>query len=224
LIADVRAEPRDAGADPTHEAIEADGGRAEFVETDVSDPDRIAAVVEAAREYGGVDVMVNNAGVIARQGLLEATPTDYERVQSINAAGVLFGCKYAAQDMIDRGVEGSILNMASISSEFSLPDHIAYDASKGAVRMITRTAALDLSEHGIRVNAIAPGFTATQLSEEGPESTRRTVAEGETIKPVPLGRAGEPEEIASLALFLCSDAASYVTGEKVHVDGGYQVV
>jgi NAD(P)-dependent dehydrogenase (short-subunit alcohol dehydrogenase family) len=223
LIADIDEKPGD-GSEPTHVAIEDAGGTAAFVETDVSDPDRIAAVVEAARDYGGVDVMVNNAGTIARKGVLDATPEEYDRVQAINARAVLFGCQYAAADMIDRGVEGTILNTSSISSEHSLHDHISYDASKGAVRMITRTAALDLAEYGIRVNAIAPGFTATQLSASGPEGVREAVESGEIMKPVPIGRAAEPEEIAAGALFLCSDAASYVTGEQLYVDGGYQII
>jgi len=126
--------------------------------------------------------------------------------------------------MIERDEPGVVLNTASISSEFALYDHVLYDAAKGAVRMITRTAALELSDHGIRVNAIAPGFTATSISEGGPDSIRETVTEGETLKPVPLGRAAEPEEVASAGLFLCTEAASYVTGELFHVDGGYQVV
>lgn len=224
LIADVREAPASTDCVPTHEKIEDDGGTAAFVETDVSDPDRIAAVVEAARDYGGVDIMVNNAGIIDRSGLLDATPEAYDRLQAVNARAVLFGCKHAGEDMIERGDPGVILNTASISSEFALYDHILYDAAKGAVRMITRTAALELSDHGIRVNAVAPGFTATQISEGGPDSVRETVAAGDTLKPVPLARAGEPEEIATPALFLCSDGASYVTGELFHVDGGYQVI
>lgn len=168
--------------------------------------------------------MVNNAGIITGTGLLEATPAEYDRVQAINARSVLFGCQYAGRDMIERGVEGSILNLSSISSEFAQHDHILYDASKGTVRMITRTAALDLAEYGIRVNAIAPGITATEIAERGPEAMREGVERGETVKPVPIGRAAEAEEIASAAVFLCSDAASYVTGEQFHADGGYQIV
>lgn len=223
LVGDLReAPPDDRG--PTHEAIEDRGGTAAFAETDVSDPAGIDALVEAAREFGGVSVMVNNAGIVRRKGVLAATAEDYDATQAVNARAVLLGCKAAASDMIDRGAEGAILNTASISSEFSLPDHISYDAAKGAVRMITRTAALELADHGIRVNAVAPGFTATNLSEGGPDALRETVASGETLKPVPMGRAAEPEEVAEAALFLCSDAASYVTGELCFVDGGYQVV
>jgi NAD(P)-dependent dehydrogenase (short-subunit alcohol dehydrogenase family) len=223
LVGDLRAEPPDDRA-PTHAAIEDRGGTAAFAETDVSEAEDVAALVEAAREFGGVSVMVNNAGIIRRKGVLDATAEDYDAVNAVNARAVLLGCTFAGRDMIDRNAPGAILNTASISAEHSLHDHICYDAAKGAVRMITRTAALDLAEHDIRVNAIAPGFTATNLSEGGPEAVRETVASGDTFKPVPMGRAGEPEEVADTAVFLCSDAASYVTGELCFVDGGYQVV
>lgn len=223
LVADIDDRPAE-DATPTHERIEDGGGTAEYAEVDVSDPDQIRAVVDAARDYGGVDVMVNNAGIIERRGLLDATPEAYDRVHAVNARAVLFGCRYAGEDMIERDDPGVVLNTASISSELSLHDHILYDSAKGAVKMITRTAALDLAEYGVRVNAVAPGFTATQISEGGPDAVRETVAEGDTIKPVPMGRAGEVGEIANPALFLCSDAAAYVTGELFHVDGGYQVI
>ena len=224
LVADITEDPGTDDVRPTHERIVEDGGDAAFVRTDVADPEQIAAVVEAARDYGGVDVMVNNAGIIPRRGLLDATAEAYDRVQGVNARAVFFGCKYAAADMIDRDDEGVILNTASISSEFALYDHIAYDAAKGAVRMITRTAALELSEYGIRVNAVAPGFVGTDISDGGPEAIQEAVAGNETLKPVPMGRAGDPEEIADTGLFLCTDAASYVTGELFFVDGGYHVL
>jgi NAD(P)-dependent dehydrogenase (short-subunit alcohol dehydrogenase family) len=222
LIGDVAERP--PTDEPTHEVIKSEGGTAVFAETDVADPDDIAAIVEAAREFGGVSVMVNNAGIIDRSGLLDATVEGYDAVQAVNARGVFLGCKLAGQDMIDRDEPGVILNTASISAEFALYDHILYDAAKGAVRMITRTAALELSDHDVRVNAIAPGFTATNISEGGPDTVRETVADGDTLKPVPMERAAEPAEIADPALFLCSEDASYVTGEVFFVDGGYQVV
>jgi len=223
LIGDLHEEPPDE-RDPTHQAIEERGGTAAFAETDVSDPAAIDSLVDAARDYGGVSVMVNNAGIVRRSGVLDATADDYDATQAVNARAVMLGCQAAARDMIDREAPGAILNTASISAECSLFDHISYDAAKGAVRMITRTAALELADHDIRVNAVAPGFTATNLSEGGPDGLRETVASGETLKPVPMGRAGEPDEIADAALYLCSDAASYITGELLFVDGGYRVL
>lgn len=223
LVADVRREPREPGAAPTHEAIRKAGGDAAFVETDVAEPEQVAAVVEAARDYGGVDVMVNNAGIVERGDILEVSPESWDRVMDVNAGGVFAGCKYAAADMVDRGEPGAILNTASINSEIALYDHPQYDASKGAVLMLTRSAALQLADHGIRVNAVAPGFVPTHLSSGGPEAAEAAITGGEIPKPVPQGRGGDPGEIADAALFLCSDAASYTTGELLHVDGGYHV-
>ena len=224
LIADVEAESDVVDRPPTHEIIEERGGTAAFVRTDVSNATDIASVVEAAREYGGVDVMINNAGVIERGPLLDVTEESIDRVHAVNVRGVLLGCKHAAADMLDRDEPGVILNTASINSTMADYDIPEYTASKGAVLMITRTAALEFAGHGIRVNAIAPGFVPTQLSEGGPDAIERAIREGDTVKPIPMDRGGDPSEVAATALFLCTDAASYVTGETVHVDGGYHAL
>ncbi|WP_121823613.1 SDR family NAD(P)-dependent oxidoreductase [Halostella salina] len=220
IVADLREEPKDVDADlPTHEAIEDAGGRAEFVETDVSDPDQVRSVVEAARDFGGVDVMVNNAGIFGGGSILETDPDTLDGLLGVNVRGVFVGCQAAAQDMIEREEPGAIVNTASISSNLAQHGQVAYDTSKGAVRMITRGAALELAEHGIRVNGVAPGQIATEISEGWTEEAE----EGEFLKPVPQGRAGRPEDVAGATLFLASDAASYTTGELVHVDGGWQI-
>lgn len=225
IVADITKESLDPDADrPTHEVIIDGGGEATFVETDVADPGAIDSVVAEARTHGGVSVMVNNAGIIDRSSLLEATPEDFERLWAVNVNGILFGCQRAARDMIDRDEPGVIVNTASISSDLAMYDHVLYDATKGAVKMITRAAAMDLSDAGIRVNAVAPGFIATNISEDGRAALRDAVANEEVIKPVPLGRAGSPADIAPAVAYLASDAAGYITGELLHVDGGYQVV
>jgi NAD(P)-dependent dehydrogenase (short-subunit alcohol dehydrogenase family) len=224
LVADITADPREPDATHTHEVIRDDGGDAEFVETDVSDPDEVAAVVEAARDYGGVDVMVNNAGIMERDHILDVTPESYDRVLSVNARGVFFGCKHAAADMVEREEPGTIVNTASINAELAWFDHPHYDASKGAVLMTTRSAALQLAEHDIRVNAVAPGVVPTQLSRGGPEAAEEAIASGDLPKPIPQGRGGDAAEVADAALFLASDAASYVTGELLHVDGGFHII
>lgn len=223
LIADVQEEPATTEP-PTHEAIADNGGTARFVHTDVSDATQVASVVESAREYGGVDVMVNNAGIIARGPLADVTEESIDRVHGVNVRGVLLGCKYAAADMQARDDPGVVLNTASINSTMADYDLLEYTASKGAVLMITRSAALELAAAGIRVNAIAPGFIPTQMSEGGPEAAERAIREGDIVKPIPMHRGGDPSEVASSALFLCTDAASYVTGEVLHVDGGYHVI
>lgn len=219
---DIDHEPKDADV-PTDEAIRESGGTAEYVETDVSNRDDLAVLVEAAHGFGGLDVMVNNAGTQLPKPMLEVTPEEYEHMQSVNAKGVFFGTQVAAQDMLDREDPGVIVNTASISSNLAQHEQVQYDTSKGAVRMITRGASLELAEAGIRVNGVAPGQIATEFTEGWSEQAREMVQNDELLKPVPLERAGTPEDVAGAYLFLASDAASYVTGELVHVDGGWQV-
>ncbi|AUV80366.1 short-chain dehydrogenase [Salinigranum rubrum] len=222
LVADMDEEPKD-GDVPTHERIEEAGGTAAFVDCDVTDRAELNALVEAAHEFGGVDVMVNNAGVYIEGSILELDPEEFDQVHAVNARGVYFGTQVAANDMLERDDPGVVLNTASISSNQAQLDQVQYDSSKGAVRMITRGAALELAEHGIRVNAVAPGQIATEFVEGLAERQRRAAENDEHIKPVPLGRAGEPADLAGAYLYLASDAAGYVTGELLHVDGGWQV-
>jgi NAD(P)-dependent dehydrogenase (short-subunit alcohol dehydrogenase family) len=224
INADLREDPKDEGeSTPTHEAIREAGGEAAYVETDASDPDQLAAVVEAARDFGGLDVMVNNAAIQHPDRMFDLEPDELERIMSVNVGSVYFGTKAAAEDFVDRDHEGVVVNTASISSNLAQKGQIQYDATKGAVRMITRGAALELSEFGIRVNAVAPGQIATEFVEGWTEEAQEKGSAGELAKPIPLGRAGTPEDCAGAYLFLASDAASYVTGELLHVDGGWQV-
>lgn len=228
LTADVREEPKRDDEDvPTHELIEREGGTARYVETDVADYDDLASVVEAAREFGGVDVMVNNAGLNSPGEFLDVSPADLDRLYEVNVRGTFFGTQVAAADMIDRGDEGCILNTASISSEVAQHDQVQYDTTKGAIRMLTRGTALDLADHGIRVNAVAPGQIATEFVEGWSEEAQRAAGD-ETgtgfLKPVPLGRAGQPEDLDGSYLFLASEDASYVTGELLYVDGGWTAI
>jgi glucose 1-dehydrogenase len=224
IVADMREEPKDPDAQlPTHEAIEEAGGEAEFVETDVADPGEVRSVVEAACEYGGVDVMVNNAGIFVGGSFTEYDPDDLDAGYEINVRGMFVGTQAAANDMLDRGVEGSIVNTASISSNLAQHGQVAYDTTKGALRMLTRGAALELAEEGIRVNATAPGQIATEFTENGTESTQERAGDGEFLKPIPMGRAGFPDDVADATLYLASDAAGYTTGELLAVDGGWQI-
>ena len=223
VVADVREHPRDRDeTTPTHETVREQGGEAAFVETDVSDPDQTEAAVEAAREFGGVDVMVNNAGVHVTESIRSVDPETFDRIHAVNVRGTFFGCQAAANDMIDRDAGGVILNMASISSTQAKPRQVAYESTKGAIRMITLSAAVELADHDVRVNALAPGRIATEFGNLGAEETERSGGEG--IKPIPAGRAGHPEDIAGGALYLASDDADYVTGELLYVDGGYSAV
>lgn len=224
LVADEREEPKDPDAElATHEAIEESGGSAAFVECDVSDSEQVESVVEAARDYGGVDVMVNNAGVFIGGEFTDYEPGDLDTGYGVNVRGMFVGTQTAASDMIERGVEGSIVNTASISSNLAQHGQVAYDTTKGAVRMLTRGAALELAAEGIRVNATAPGQIATEFTENGTETTQQRAGDGEFLKPIPLERAGVPEDVADATLYLASDAAGYTTGELLPVDGGWQI-
>lgn len=223
LNADIRADPKDTEAHtPTHTLVEEIGGFGVYIETDVSQPEALESVVSEAREFGGVDVMVNNAGWFSRGPLESVTPEIFERLLGINAAGVFFGCQAAAADMRGRGEGGVIINTASISSTHAQAEQIPYDATKGAIMMITRGAALELAEDDIRVNALAPGHIATEFGA-GAEQKEESVTEGDLAKPIPLARPGYPEDIAPAVLYLASEAADYVTGEMLYVDGGWQI-
>lgn len=222
VVADRRETPKDVNAEtPTHEAIREAGGEAVFVECDVADPGEIGDVMEAARAEGGVDVLVNNAAEYVSDPLLEHSTGDLDRLYETNVRGYFAGTKAAAEDMVRRGEPGRIVNVASISSRFAQHDQAGYDLTKAAVEMLTRNAALELADHGIRVNAVAPGQIATEFFEGWTEEAVEGAREDAFLKPVPLGRAGHPEDIAGPILFLASEAAGYVTGESLYVDGGW---
>jgi glucose 1-dehydrogenase len=218
INADVRADPKDLDADqPTHEVVRERGGRGEYVETDVSAPDDLESVIKAAREFGGVDVMVNNAGVHVSRRFREVTPEDLEHVHGVNARGTFFGTQAAAEDMIDRGEPGIVLNTASTTADDPEWEHAHYAATKGAIQMITRSAALELAQHGIRVNSVAPGPIATEITEGWSERATESVGSDDGTPPM---RAGRPADLAGAYLYLASEQADYVTGEQVRVDGG----
>jgi len=226
VVADVRHDPKDLDAEtPTDDFIRDSWGDAHYVETDVSDPDDVESVVEAAREFGGVDVMVNNAGLFRGGSITDLDATDLDAMLGVNVRGVFLGTQIAARDMLDRDDPGAIVNTASISSSLAQHGQVGYDATKGAVRMLTRGAALDLADSGIRVNAVAPGQIATEFLEGWTEEAKQSAADDEDgfLKDIPMGRAGVPDDVAPAVCYLASDAAGYTTGELLHVDGGWQV-
>lgn len=224
LVADIRADPKAEGEDqPTHERINDEGGAAAYVETDVSNPDEVRTLVSRAREHGGVDVMMNNAGLQHPAPFTEVEPGALDQLHGVNVRGTFVGTQVAANDMIDRRDPGAIVNTASISSSFAQHDQVQYDATKGAIRMITRGGALELASEDIRVNAVAPGQIATEFTEGWATEAEAAIEEGGFIKPVPQGRVGYPDDVAEAALFLASDAAGYITGELLYVDGGWHV-
>lgn len=223
INADIETNPKDA-KQPTHLQIREQDGEAEYVETDVTNVEDLESVVAEARKLGGVDVMVNNAGIFIEEPLQETSPEHFDQIHAVNARGVFFGTQAAANDMIERDATGVIINTASISSIMAQPDHAQYESTKGAVKMITRNAALELANHDIRVNAVAPGHIATEIVEGWSDEAMESVANGDVLKPVPLGRAGTPTDVAGTYLYLASEAAAYVTGEIAFVDGGLQII
>lgn len=218
---DVRSEPK-LGETPTHEKIVAHGGDASFVRTDVSDPESVYDLVDRADEYGGLDVFVNNAGVFRDVPFLDVDESTLDTHYQVNVKGVYFGCQAAARKMQDRG--GAIVNVASISSRVAQGGLVHYEATKGAVEMVTRGTALELAADDIRVNAVAPGIVPTELYEGYSEKYHDEADRAELVKSIPMDRPGAPEEVADAALFLASDAASYTTGDTLFVDGGWMVL
>ena len=188
------------------------------VKADVSNRGQVDAMVARAQaELGGVDVLVNNAGIETPTPLLDITEESWDQVQAVNLKGAFLCLQAAARVMRDRGQGGSIVNVSSIHEDLPFPGFASYCASKGGLRMLMRDAALELAPHQIRVNNVAPGATRTPINEPTLADPQKS-AELNSI--IPLGRVAESAEVAQVALFLAGDAASYVTGATYYVDGG----
>ena len=175
-----------------------------------------AAFSEVEKRFGRIDILVNNAGISAREPLYEYTPEAFRRIMDLNVTAVFNGCRAAAIRMKAQG-GGSIINTSSMVSLYGQPSGVGYPTSKFAVNGMTRSLARELGRDNIRVNAVAPGVTRTDMVANLPEEIVRRVC-----APIPLGRMAEPEEVANVFLFLASDMASYVTGEILSVDGAAQ--
>ena len=200
-------------------SIEESGGKAVFQRLDVTDEASWAACVAAAvSAYGKLNILVNNAGVSgsAVNDLLESGIWD--RIMAINSTGVFYGTKYAVEQMRGNG-GGSIINLSSISGVVGQSMvHMAYNASKGAVRTMTKSTAVQFGSDGIRCNSVHPGLMPPMRTSG---ATADPSVRAKMLKSVPLGRTGEVDEVANAILFLASDEASYVTGTELYVDGGY---
>lgn len=202
-------------------------GRAVAMGVDVTGDGAGEAMVKSCvEEFGSIDILVNNAGIYPVVPMLQMTTGIFDRVYEVNLRGLAFACKAAAARMIEQGGGGAIVNIASIDAFHpSMVGLAAYDASKGGVLMFTKNLALELGPQGIRVNGIAPGGIATEgsakpLVESGMTEEQMTAMTAEFAARIPLGRMGTPDDIAWVALFLASEAAGYMTGETVIVDGG----
>ncbi len=166
--------------------------------------------------FGRIDILVNNAGVTHAADFLDLTEEDFDRVLAINVKSAFLATQAAARHMIARG-RGAIVNMSSINAILAIPNQIPYAVSKGAMGQLTKVTALALAPHGIRVNAIGPGTILTDLARS--IMTDRA-AEQRILARTPLGRCGQPDEVAAIAAFLASDDASYLTGQTIYPDGG----
>jgi len=198
-----------AGAEEAEGVASEAGGRA--VQADVGDPDEAKRLVE---EAGDLDVLVNNAGV-TRDGLIaRMSDEDWQAVIDTNLGGVFHTCRAAARGMMRRR-SGSIVNISSIVGLHGNPGQTNYAASKAGIIGFTKSLARELGSRGVRANVIAPGYVSSRLTDEIPDELRQAM-----LQNTPLGRFGEPEDIAGAVRFLCSDEASFITGEVLLVDGG----
>ncbi len=191
---------------------------AHALDVDLSDPSSAREVTQKAVEaLGGIDVLVNNAGILHMAPLLDITVDDWDRTFDINVRAMLLTTQVAARAMIDAAQGGgSIINMASMGGKMGSPNQAHYAASKAAVISLTRVSAIELGEHGIRVNCICPGYVLTEMGAA--TRTPEMVAKWSAMSP--LGRCAEPGEVADMALFLASDQARYCTGQAMNVSGG----
>jgi glucose 1-dehydrogenase len=195
---------------------------ATYVHCDVSRPAEVTALVAAVvQNHGAVDILANNAGIAMGGDFLDVTEADFDRVIGINLKGSFFMLQACARQMVKQAQAGrkpgAIINMSSVNDTLAIPGIVTYCVSKGGVSQLTRATALALAPHGIRVNAIGPGTIETDMAKG---VLADQAALNRAMSRTPLGRVGAPAEVASIAAFLASDDASYVTGETIYVDGG----
>ena len=214
-LGDINAE----GLAETAARIEGAGQRVVTRLVDVTaDDDQEALVALAVNNLGGLDGWVGSAGTGSGQMALEHTRDEWRRVMSVNVDGVFFGAQAAARHMVANG-SGSIVTVASMYGQRAVKQRAAYCTSKASVVMLTQVMALELAEHGVRANALAPGYTDTPLFQAGKE--RDSILIDSLVSHVPIQRLADPTEIAAAAIFLLSDEASFITGHTLTVDGGW---
>jgi glucose 1-dehydrogenase len=216
IVIDYVVDP--ASTEALESQVAALGAASIGVDADVSSVADLQRLIDATvAEYGRVDVMINNAGVETRTSILDTSEAQYEKVLDINLKSAFFGTQLAAKQMIAQGGGGRIINITSVHEDWPMPGNTAYCLSKGGMRMLTRTAGVELGPHGITVVGVGPGAVATPINTS-------TMNDPEAMKTldaaIPLGRMAQPEEIAATVAFLASDDAAYVTATTVFVDGG----
>ena len=190
-----------------------------FIAGDVADSSLAAEVVrQTLARFGRIDILLNNAGITHAAEFLELDVADFDRVLAINLRSYFVFGQAVARHMVAAGIRGTIINMSSVNAILAIPNQVPYVISKGGVNQLTKVMSVSLAPHGIRVNAIGPGTIATELARKavmGSPAAERTI-----MSRTPLGRLGEPSEVASVAVFLASDDASYLSGQTIYPDGG----
>lgn len=200
-------------------ALQAAGNKAWFCESDAGVPDQVRALVARAIELmGGLDLLLNNAGIAVSKDFLDLSDDDFDRTVDVNLKAAFVASQAAARHMLATSTRGTITSMSSVNAVLNIPNLLTYNITKGGLNQLTRNLAIRLAPHGIRVNAIGPGTILTDL-------VRKTIytsdaAKAAVMSRTPMGRAGEVDEIASIAVFLASEASSYVTGQVIYADGG----
>jgi glucose 1-dehydrogenase len=216
VVIDYVANPE--AAEELESRVVALGERAIGVEADVSKVEDLQVLVDSAvKTFGRLDVMVNNAGVETRTSILETTEKQYDFVMDVNLKSAFFGTQLAAKQMIAQGGGGRIINVTSVHEDWPMPGNTAYCLSKGGMRMLTRTAGVELAPHGISVTGVGPGAVDTPINRQTEDDPMALKKLNEAI---PIGRLADPAEIGAVVAFLAGDGASYVTATTIFVDGG----
>ena len=214
MIADTSGDEGEA----TATALVAGGLDAQYLRCDVGSADDVEELVRATEAaWGGIDILVNNAAIVHKAAFLDLEEDDFERVLRVNLKGPFLVGRAVARRMVAARTPGAIVNMSSVNAVMAIPDQVPYAVSKGGLNQLTKVMALALAPHGIRVNGIGPGSIATEMLAQvmTDPSVRDTI-----LSRTPMGRLGEPDEIARIAVFLASDDAAYLTGQTLYPDGG----
>ena len=215
----VIAEREEARGREAAQRLSGEGFKALAVSCDVArKPDVDAAIAKAVEAYGRLDILVANAGIVHAAEFLDLAEADFDRVLAVNLKGVFLCGQAAARQMVKQGGGGAIVNMSSVNAVLAIPNQVPYVVSKGGINQLTKVMALSLAPHRIRVNAIGPGTILTELARTAVLGNKE--AERKILARTPMGRMGEPDEIASVAVFLASDESSYLTGQTIYPDGG----
>jgi glucose 1-dehydrogenase len=216
IVIDYVAHPE--ATEALEKQVAALGDQAIGVDADVSKVADLQKLINAAVEkFGRIDIMVNNAGVETRTSILDTTEAQYEKVLEINLKSAFFGTQLAAQQMITQGGGGRIINISSVHEDWPMPGNTAYCLSKGGIRMLTRTAGVELAPHNILVVGVGPGAVATPINLS---TMKDPVLMKKLDSAIPVGRMAKPEEIATVVAFLAGDGASYITATTIFTDGG----